>query len=449
MFFWIDATQSAAATEIFGLTLLERQICIIRNLFAKRDSASETQMTADLARNSERDALHEVRIELPTGAAVPEIHPPLGPNISLTWSTTDDPIGLRFGNFMKHAGGAKIVGLSADCEIDERIVTHLASRQENCVFAAGEGAQRAAAFQIQEASADFNQETNSVLEIAESLVQRQRARQIDPETIDGYIPKLRRTVPPYLLKITDKQVREETEHFLFHSNYKGATDFMTKHVYPPLVWRMVKPLARWRVHPNWVTAVSIVATFGAVPFFAAANWVPGIALAFVMSVLDSVDGKLARVTFTSSPLGNLLDHGTDVIHPPIWYFGWAWGLSGGDSFSGVFQAAVWMLGIYVLDRVLERLFVACTGRSVQDFRPLDVKLRTFSSRRNVNLVIFVVALPLGLAVPAFYLIVAWQGLTAAYHLVRVVQFWDGDPDDKEEAQSTDEGSDIVDSSLSR
>jgi hypothetical protein len=104
---------------------------------------------------------------------------------------------------------------------------------------------------------------------------------------------------------------------------------------------------------------------------------------------------------------------------------------------------MWMFGVYVVDRVLEQLFKICTGRSIQDFRPIDVRLRTFSSRRNVNLAVFVVALPLGLGVHAFYAIFAWQTLTAAYHFARVIQFWNGDPDEEEEA-GLDQGEDDPD-----
>ena len=88
-----------------------------------------------------------------------------------------------------------------------------------------------------------------------------------------------------------------------------------------------------------------------------------------------------------------------------------------------------MMGLYVFDRMLERLFKVFTGRSIQDFRPIDVKLRTFVSRRNVNLAIFVVALPLSLGIEAMYLIVGWQALTALYHFVRVIQYWNGNPDE--------------------
>ena len=46
-----------------------------------------------------------------------------------------------------------------------------------------------------------------------------------------------------------------------------------------------------------------------------------------MTFLDTVDGKLARVTITSTKLGNVFDHGIDLIHPPFWYLAWGMGLA--------------------------------------------------------------------------------------------------------------------------
>ena len=111
---------------------------------------------------------------------------------------------------------------------------------------------------------------------------------------------MRRDLPYHLNGLPDAQARREYERFLFWSNYKGSTDFFTKYVYPPLVWLLVRPLARARVHPNAVTIASIVFTFAAVPFFVAGQWLPGLVLAYAMSVLDSVDGKLAaEANFTA------------------------------------------------------------------------------------------------------------------------------------------------------
>jgi phosphatidylglycerophosphate synthase len=145
-----------------------------------------------------------------------------------------------------------------------------------------------------------------------------------------------------------------------------------------------------------------------------------------MSVLDSVDGKLARVMFESSPQGDVLDHGLDLVHPPFWYWAWGWALSGGDPSAAVFQAGLWMAVIYIFDRILEMLFTASTGKSIHGYTELDARMRTFISRRNVNLALFTLALPLGLGVPAFYAIVAWQAASAAFHLSRVIKFWNDD-----------------------
>jgi hypothetical protein len=163
--------------------------------------------------------------------------------------------------------------------------------------------------------------------------------------------------------VTNAAERRSVERFLFWSNYKGSTDFFTKYVYPPLVWILVRPLARWGVHPNTVTVISILLTLAVIPLCAAGHFLAGFLCAYGMSVLDSVDGKLARLTFTDSKLGNVLDHGLDLVHPPFWYCAWAYGLTlgtgpngGGDVSSPVFIASLWMLGLYVLDRLILKVY---------------------------------------------------------------------------------------------
>jgi phosphatidylglycerophosphate synthase len=240
--------------------------------------------------------------------------------------------------------------------------------------------------------------------------------------VPDYLPRLRRNLPAYCFRVPETAAIARAEHFLFWSNYKGSTDFFTRYVYPPLVWRSVRPLARWRVHPNWISGLNVVITLGAVPLFAAGLFGPGLLLAWTMSVLDSVDGKLARLTYRASKLGHVLDHGLDVIHPPLWYLAWAWPLGGGDPASFVFQSALWMTGLYVADRLVTEAFTRITGgRSIHAYSELDVRARTFISRRNINLPIFTLGWLVGAAVPAFLLIVAWQAATLVFHAVRLVQ----------------------------
>ena len=105
----------------------------------------------------------------------------------------------------------------------------------------------------------------------------------------AFIRKLRRMARPTTSsgRCAARAQRGEVERFLFWSNYKGSTDFFTKYVYPPLVWLLVPPLARARVHPNTVTAVSIFLTILAVPLFAGGHFLGGFP-GHGMSVLDSV-----------------------------------------------------------------------------------------------------------------------------------------------------------------
>ena len=169
-----------------------------------------------------------------------------------------------------------------------------------------------------------------------------------------------------------------------------------------------------------MTVVSIILTFAAVPLFATGWFVPGLVFAYAMSVLDSVDGKLARLTFSDSALGNILDHGLDIVHPPLWYLAWAWGLSGGDTGSAVFGAAIWMTAFYILDRLVLMIYRARFKRGLHAHAAIDARVRTFISRRNINLPIFTVGVLTGYALEAFYFIVFWQVVTVGWHAGRTL-----------------------------
>src|SRR5581483_4458033 len=187
----------------------------------------------------------------------------------------------------------------------------------------------------------------------EALQAAGMVRSLRDEEFNGFVRRLRRTLPSYLFRIESAERAAKIERYLGCSNYKGSTDIFTRWVYPPLVWIMVGPLARLRIHPNWVTLVSILLALGAIPCWATGHFISGFVMAYAMSVLDSVDGKLARLTFTDSVLGNYLDHGLDMIHPPLWYLSWAYGLGIGTEgwHSPLGESAIAIVALYVVDRL--------------------------------------------------------------------------------------------------
>jgi phosphatidylglycerophosphate synthase len=322
-----------------------------------------------------------------------------------------------------------VVAMHGESIVDPRLLTQLAEVEGSLVFL-GEGQRDLDPGAVMRLEAGTRPVGESWIQAAIALVSSGGARRAGPADFEGYITMLRRDLAPYVFSIPDSAARKRVERFLFWSNYKGSTDFMTAHVYPPLVWLLVRPLARWRVHPNWVTFLNIAATVAAIPFFMAGAWFPGLFLAYLMSVLDSVDGKLARVTFTSSKLGEYLDHGLDWVHPPFWYLAWGYALGGQQTASAPYQAAEFMLVIYFLDRATATVFKSRHGRSMHGATPFDERMRTFISRRNANLPFFTAAVTLdalnpglGAAVVTFYAIVAWQAVCLVFHVWRVVALW--------------------------
>lgn len=309
--------------------------------------------------------------------------------------------------------------VEGDAVVDPRLLAHLAAERGALACAPSaplRGCGRPSAVLRLEGAPPDAPTARDLADLAEAWVRSGSLRELPAQAVPAHLKKLRRDLTPYVFRVSDEGERAAGERFLFASNYKGSTDFFTKHVYPPLVWTLLRPLARRRVHPNWVSGFNVVITFAAIPLFATGAWVSGLSLAYAMSVLDSVDGKLARLTYRASKLGHVLDHGLDVIHPPLWYLGFAAGLGGGPLLT----AAWWLTGFYVADRLVTEAFTRLTGgRSIHGWAPIDVRARTFVSRRNINVPIFTVGLLAGQGAAAFWVIVAWQVATLGFHALRL------------------------------
>lgn len=397
---WIDATDPRSQLRVFGMTLLERQLQAIGQA-----ELSPTEVCISVSQDTAALPLSQLgclplRREQATGS-----------------------VQDRLATAVSRADGEALIAIEGHAIIDTRLLHYVAHRPGSYAASGGEEDAHTALLRLEHNVLTEPMPKAQLPALAQQHITQTKLPELSLTDIPSYIPKLRRDLPIYLFGITGPHSRDTAERFLFWSNYKGSTDFFTKYVYPPLVWLMVRPLARWRVHPNIITLVSIVLTLAAVPLFALGYWATGFGFSYAMSVLDSVDGKLARLTFRSSRLGDWLDHGLDIVHPPLWYAAWAWGLSQGNINSTVFQAAVWMTGVYILDRLVAGVFSWRHRRSIHGYTSLDERMRTFISRRNINLPLFMVGMLLGIPVPVFYLIVAWQVASFLFHTERLVRFW--------------------------
>ncbi len=206
--------------------------------------------------------------------------------------------------------------------------------------------------------------------------------------------------------------------------YKGVTDVLTKYLWPEWAFVLTCIAARIGLSPNGVTAIgSVLCILATIAFWHGWFWT-GMATGLIFMVLDTVDGKLARCTITSSKLGNAWDHGVDLVHPPIWWYAWGVGCAAygrpltDDVFWGVMAA---MLFGYVAQRLIEGAFIVRFGMHIHMWRPFDSRFRLVTARRNPNMVILFAAILV--ARPDWGIVaVAWWTMTSLLvHLVRLMQ----------------------------
>ncbi len=234
---------------------------------------------------------------------------------------------------------------------------------------------------------------------------------------------LRKRAAPFVLSLAEQPLAE-IEKQTFAAVYKGATDFVTKWCWPvPARW-----VTRWAaprgISPNSVTTLSLVFVFVATYLFAEGHFLTGIVAAWFMTFLDTVDGKLARVTLTSSKWGNVYDHGIDLIHPPFWWAAWWYALQdiADPALLPSLDLALWIVLVgYVVGRILEGIFLQAFKIQTHIWRPLDSFFRTITARRNPNLAILMVGTLLGRPDLGFLAIALWTLLSLIFHALRILQ----------------------------
>ena len=344
-----------------------------------------------------------------------------GPDVaglSIERSVEEGPTGARLRRFLTDCA-EDVVVLDGASAVDPRLLAFLLKPGPARSAFGGEDRERTAVLRVHSNQASLvPAEARSVLEVASHLDATAAAPAVSADEMPSFIAKLRRSTPFWLFAVPDIASRRSRERWMFWSNYKGSTDFLTRWVYPPIVWPLVRLCTRFGIHPNAITAVSVALAFLCVPLFAAGAFLPALAMAYAMTVLDSVDGKVARVTLTSSRIGDIMDHGADIVHPPFWYLAWAWGLGARDLSDPLLQATWWLVAIYVADRFVLSAAKKRFGRGLHAVTALDGAVRTWIARRNVNLVIFTLALVLGQGRAGLYAVALWQGLTLVWHTYR-------------------------------
>ena len=240
----------------------------------------------------------------------------------------------------------------------------------------------------------------------------------------AYNRKLRKREVPYALEVGPSTIKT-IENRIFAGAYKGITDFVTKYWWPlPARW-VTRQAVKLGLSPNNVTFASFILVFVTLWLFMQGHFLTGLLVGFVMVFLDTVDGKLARVTLTSSKWGNVFDHGIDLIHPPFWWWAWWYGLHQTvpeAATTPLLDVALVIVTVgYVIGRLEEGLFIKAFGIQMHTWRPIDSFFRLITARRNPNIFILLIATLFGAPIMGFLLMALWTVLSLLFHAVRITQ----------------------------
>ena len=309
--------------------------------------------------------------------------------------------------------------VSAEWVFDESLIKALAARPFVALIAPS-GEPVAAHVPAEDAPA-----AAAAIESADAARLPTTASRIDAEALaPAYNAALRKRESPMLLRLTP-QTLPAIERRMFAGSYKGVTDLVTKYVWPAPALQVTRWCAAAGMTPNQVTFASFILVLAAFGLFWTGHFGWGLVAAWGMTFLDTVDGKLARVTLTSSKIGNAFDHGIDLVHPPFWWWAWIVGLQAGPTQldqPGLIIAIV--AGGYVLQRMQEGLFIGLFKLEIHIWRRFDSFFRLITTRRNPNLIMLTVAALVGRPDLGMLAVAAWTVASIAVHGVRIVQaFW--------------------------
>jgi phosphatidylglycerophosphate synthase len=240
----------------------------------------------------------------------------------------------------------------------------------------------------------------------------------------GLQQNLKKRDLPYLLPISRDNSRQ-LESELFARSYKGVTDLVTKWLWPAPAFWAVRVCVRFGIPPNQVTLLSLVFAVLAGVAFWHGHYGMGLVMGWLMTFLDTVDGKLARVTVTSSRLGDVLDHGLDIIHPPLWYMAWGVGLT--PALTQISDLSI-MFSLILIGYVGGRLCEGAFQFWIASFdifiwRPLDSFNRLITARRNPNLILLTFGWFIDRPDIGLWSVIIWHLLSTIFLAGRVMMGW--------------------------
>ncbi len=323
-----------------------------------------------------------------------------------------------------HPADTVFLAVGADWVIDDAVLADLGARPGAGMAVRGEGARAAFAGAVRLTRSHAEQLPDSDAGAAplawlSALLRDEHVARIPVETLSDYRLNLRRRVPIFTREMIGPEDLRLAEAFALDATQKGTNDLPAQYIHPPLENGLVRLLVPLGVGANSVSAVTVAVALVAAALFFRGQLLPGILLAMVVGVLDGVDGKIARVTVTTTRIGDYVEHTSDNIYEILWYLGIGFHLADATGLA-LYEHAAWaMCSVYLADRVALVWWKLYRSGDFHESSSWDRQFRRICGRRNNIVYLLLVFFVLGRPEAGFLTALGWWAVTLVIHTVRV------------------------------
>lgn len=230
----------------------------------------------------------------------------------------------------------------------------------------------------------------------------------------SYDSTLRRKLRPFWFPTPAASQRGLAESVLLDSVQKGSLDIPAI-VHAPLERFLVSHLCKTWITPHQLTIAWITLAFITTALFGTGHLISGILLAFIIGILDGLDGKQARLKVETTKSGTL-EHRFDSLFEVGWPSALAYHFYSSGQLAKAFVYLVILVAAQALDGIAKGGIYLAFAKMKTPPNLLDRVVRLFGGRRNVYIWILLFAVILGAPAQALVVMACWQAATAIIDL---------------------------------
>ncbi len=240
-----------------------------------------------------------------------------------------------------------------------------------------------------------------------------------PDSVDDYSPSHRGRIPFYLRQITSPESAQAATRALIRHAQKKVLDVPALILDPIFENRLVRWLCPTRITPNQITLFTAgLGLFIGFLFFHGFFRL-GSLLAYVVEVLDGVDGKLARTRLQFSRLGEM-EHIFDFFMEQTWYLCITLALYAGTGGQILLWVGIGLMACDLMDSLCYYVIHVRIGRELDELSEFDRAFRLIGGRRNIYMWLFLIGSWAGFPAHAFVAAFVWATITVGVHGCRVI-----------------------------